>query len=98
MRLQVYLFIQVGGLEEVGAGHLMTIWGDDRADPCGSRDNGVAVVLDGPDFRESQLLLAHRLANSALLVGTASSWAPLRTDSRAARSKITSQHVVTPTV
>src|SRR5215217_5078005 len=33
----------------------------------------------------------------ALLDGTASSWAPLRTDSRAARSKITSQQVVTPT-
>ena len=32
----------------------------------------------------------------ALLVGTASSWAPLRTDSRAARSKMTSQQVVTP--
>ena len=33
----------------------------------------------------------------ALLVGTASTWAPLRTDSRSARSKITSQQVATPT-
>ena len=33
----------------------------------------------------------------ALLVGTASTWAPLRTDWRNARSKMTSQQVATPT-
>ena len=34
--------------------------------------------------------------NVALLDGTVSNWAPLRTDSRGARSKMTSQHVDTP--
>ena len=37
------------------------------------------------------------LLKVALLLGTASNWAPLRTAFRGARSKITSQQVATPT-
>ena len=69
LRLQPHLGVQVGGLEERGAGQLSSVRGDDGADPGGARDDDVAVVLDGPQPAERELLLAHRLVERGVVGG-----------------------------
>ena len=54
--LQSHLGVQVGGFEELGAGKLTSVRGDDRADTGGSRDDHISVVFDRPQPGEGELL------------------------------------------
>lgn len=77
----------------------------DRACPSGAITALIPVVPATTTYRSCSTARSRAKASCwalmaaskvALFVGTASSWAPLRTECRTARSKITSQQVATP--